>query len=85
MNIIVAEKKACTFTVNIKQVVRHDLILSSSNGCMPTSELSTEIKYYRIGPCNKQHSNDQWNFVKVKPVHQEMVDLLFTLRANWLL
>jgi len=59
MNIIVSEKEGCTFAINVKQSLRHDLILSPSHGCMPASEASGEMKHFGIGRCDKEHSNYQ--------------------------
>ena len=68
-NMIVSTEKSCTFSINLKKPVQHDLILSPSHGCMPHASLPGEMKYFDVSRCEKEHDRDEWDFVQIKPFH----------------
>jgi hypothetical protein len=66
-NAILSQKDKCITTLNVKQPVTQELLLSPSRICKPQESFSKDAHYFHNSTCKNSHPKDEYDFVQVKP------------------
>jgi hypothetical protein len=67
-NAIISTVDDCVYSVNIRH---SNLILAPSRECQAVSALPDTSKYYSLDNRQQMQPHDAWDFVQVKPYHQQ--------------
>jgi hypothetical protein len=68
VNAIISTTEDCVFAVNIR---KSNLILAPSQECKSEAALPDTSKYYALDKCHQRQPHDEWDYVQVKPYHNQ--------------